>query len=96
MAKRSDIERKIADLQAELENADTDDEIWLKDSTGTEVKVTGRRATTVLERFKELWASEESGEEDGEGDGRTGDEGSADPTDGPAGGTGYFGRRKAK
>lgn len=91
MAKRSEIQSKIEQLQAELENADTDDEIWLKDASGTEVKVSGKRATAVLDRFKELWATEDEGEGDGEGDGRTGDDGSSDQTDAPTGG--YFGRR---
>ena len=89
MPKRSDIEAQISALQAELDKADTDDEIWIKDDSGREIKVTGRRATTVLSRFGDLFtepAGEEGqGEEGGEGQGEEGD-----PT--PVGG--YFGRRR--
>lgn len=95
MAKRSEIEQQIARLQADLENADTDDEVWLKDQSGTEIKVTGRRATSVLDRFKDLWATEEgaAGEEgDAAGEGTADDPpaGSGDQS----GGASYFSRRK--
>jgi len=76
MAKRTEIEKQIAALQAELENADTDDEIWIKDESGHEIKVSGKRATTVLNRFAKLWETgadedetdEEEAEEDEEKD----------------------------
>lgn len=89
MARRSDIERQIADLQAQLEGADTDDEVWIKDESGREVKVTGRRATSVLERFKDLW--EQAGDDDaGDDDAGDDDAGGEDPK--PKGG-GYFSKR---
>lgn len=64
MAKRSEVEARIAALQAELENADTDDEVWIKDGDH-EVKVSGKRATTILSRYAKLW--EDEGGEDDEG-----------------------------
>lgn len=70
MAKRSEVEARIAALQAELENADTDDEVWIKEGDH-EIKVTGKRATTILSRFSKLW--EDDGGEGDEGD--EGDEG---------------------
>lgn len=72
MAKRSEIEAQIAALQAEIENADTDDEIWIKDDSGREIKVTGKRATSVLNRFSDLWddgkPADDEGDEDDEAD----------------------------
>lgn len=65
MAKRSEVEARIAALQAELENADTDDEVWIKEGEH-EIKVTGKRATTILSRFSKLW--EDDGGEGDEGD----------------------------
>lgn len=65
-AKRSDIEKQIAALQAELEGADTDDEIWIKDESGHEIKVSGKRATTVLNRFAKLWETEGDEEDEDE------------------------------
>lgn len=88
MPKRSAIEQQIAALQAELENADTDDEVWLKDETGHEIKVSGKRATTILSRFSKLWETEDSGE----GGEEEAEEEKPDPK--PAGG-GYFGKRKS-
>lgn len=89
MAKKSEIEAQIAALQKDLESADTDDEIWIKDESGREVKVTGRRATSVLSRFADLWDSDETAEsEQSDGEKDT----SSEKTDArPAG---YFGRRK--
>ncbi|MEV8530094.1 hypothetical protein AB0451_39480 [Streptomyces sp. NPDC052000] len=94
MAKRSEIEQQIARLQADLENADTDDEVWIKDQSGTEIKVTGRRATSVLDRFKDLWATEEGADQ---GDDDAGDDTADEPPAGSgdqSGGTSYFSRRK--
>lgn len=89
MPKRSDIERQITELQAQLEQADTDDEVWIRDGDH-EIKVSGKRATAILGRFKGLWEQEpEAGEAEGEG------EGEEEPDAPPAGGGGYFkGRRK--
>jgi hypothetical protein len=88
MAKRSEIEQKIAQLQADLESADTDDEIWIKDDSGREIKVTGKKATTVLDRFADLWKAEDPG--DGTDGADTGTDG-ADTDPGPQ--RGYFGRK---
>jgi hypothetical protein len=81
---RAQVEADMASLQAELDGADTNDEVWIKDDSGREIKVTGRRATTVLSRFGDLFQEPSA---DGEGQGE-GDE--EDPK--PAGG--YFGRKK--
>lgn len=93
VAKRSDIERQIAALQAELESADTDDEVWIKDGDH-EIKVSGKRATAILGRFKGLWEQEsEAGASEDEDDDDQDDEDEKDAP--PAGGGGYFkGRRK--
>jgi hypothetical protein len=82
---RAQVEADMARLQAELDGADTDDEIWIKDPSGHEVKVTGRRATSVLDKFKELW---DTPGEEGEGEQDKGEQ--EDPP--PSGG--YFGRDK--
>ena len=74
MAKRSEVEARIAALQAELENADTDDEVWIKDGDH-EIKVSGKRATTILSRYAKLWEDEGDGEDaDGGDDGDAGGE----------------------
>lgn len=65
--RKSDVERQIAALQAQLADADSDDEIWIKDGDH-EIKVTGNRATTVLQRFAKLWETDEGGDEGDEGD----------------------------
>lgn len=85
MAKRSEIEKQMADLQKQLDSADTDDEIWIKDESGHEIKVTGRRATSVLNRYAKLFEEKTEGDQ---GD----DEGDEDEKD-PAPPTGYFGRK---
>jgi hypothetical protein len=66
MSKRSDIEKQIAVLQAELDGADTDDEIWIKDPSGHEIKVSGKRATAVLGKYSKLWETEDEDGEDEE------------------------------
>ena len=87
MAKRSDIEKQIADLQSQLDTADTDDEIWVKDADGKEYKVTGRRATGILGKLGLL-------EDDAAGEAEEGE----DEADEPSTDTkGYgFGRRSKK
>lgn len=89
MPKRSDIERQITELQAQLESADTDDEVWIRDGDH-EIKVSGKRATAILGRFKGLWEQEpEAGGAEGE------EEAEEEADEPPAGGGGYFkGRRK--
>lgn len=89
MPKRSDIEKQIAALQSQLDAADTDDEVWIKDDSGREFKVTGRRATTVLKRFSDLF--DEGGENEGQEEGQ---EEGEDPEPDPAPKSGYFGKRK--
>lgn len=96
--KRSEIEKQIATLQAELDGADTDDEIFIMDESGHQVRLTGRRATTILQRYAKLWetnddAPEES-EEDDASDAEDGedDDNSPDPDATPR--QGYFGRKK--
>lgn len=92
---RAQLEAAMAELQAELDGADTDDEVWIKEGD-REFKVTGRRATTVLGRFKDLWeesdASAGQGDQDGDGDDQDDDDDQAD--DQPGGGTSYFRRRR--
>lgn len=68
MPSRAEIEKSIAALQAQLENADTDDEVWIKDGDH-EIKVSGKRATAILGRYAKLWeAEEDDGEEESEGE----------------------------
>lgn len=91
MPKRSELEAQMAALQAELDKADTDDEIWVKDDNGREIKISGRRATSVLKRLgmHDITDGDEPAEgEPAEGDGDP----EADPDPEPAGG--YFGRRR--
>lgn len=77
---RAEIEASIAELQAELDTAETDDEIWIKHPDGHEVKVTGRKASNVLKKFGGIFDDdaddqsegddqEESDEQPGGGDG---------------------------
>lgn len=80
--KRSDVEAQIAALQAELDTAETDDEVWVKGEDGREYKVTGRRATSVLKKLGLADDSEEpAGEEEPE-----------EPEEDPKPKGGYFGR----
>jgi hypothetical protein len=92
---RKEIEASIAELQAELDTADTDDEIWVKDpKTGHEVKISGRRATGVINRFKDLFDDDQAGDApEGEEDEEDGDDLPDDAQ--PGGGDGgYFRGRK--
>jgi hypothetical protein len=89
MAKtRSQIEAQMAALQAELEGADTDDEVWIREEDGPAIRVSGKRATAVLDKYKHLWGES--------GDGADGADDGADGADGadPAPASGYFGRKK--
>lgn len=86
MPTQRQIQEQIDALQAQLDTADTDDEVWIKDDKGREIKVSGRRATAVLGKFSDLWQDNAPEGESGEGDG----EPEADP--GPE--AGYFGRRR--
>lgn len=84
MATSNDIKAQIEALQAELANADTDDAIWVKDGDH-EVKISGKRATTVLNKFAKLWEVEAEGDQ---GDGDDSDQGDEKPKT-----NGYFGRK---
>jgi len=86
--KRSDVEAQIAALQAELDTADTDDEIWVKGDDGREYKVTGRRATSVL---KKLGLSDILSDDTEE---QAGEETEEEPEEDPKPKGGYFGRGK--
>ena len=66
-ATRAQIEAQMADLQKQLESADTDDEIWIQEEGAAPVRVTGRRATAFLNRHKGLF-EEPAGEAEGEGE----------------------------
>ena len=97
MAKRTDIEKQIAALQAELDGADTDDEIWIKDGDH-EIKVSGKRATSVLSRYAHLWETNEDAPTESEEDASSDAEDSEDATDVVAEDAkpaqrGYFGRK---
>jgi hypothetical protein len=84
--KRSDIQAQIDKLTADLDAADTDDEVWIRDGS-REIKVTGNRATTILGKFSDLWKSEPDEDDDDQDDDDNGK-----PDKKPAGG-GYFGKR---
>lgn len=86
MAKRSRtaVQAEIEALQAELDTAETDDEIWVKGDDGREYKVTGRRATSI---FAKLGLTDDAEPEEG-------DDAEEDPEEDPAPKGGYFGRGK--
>lgn len=85
---RAAVEAELAALQAELDTAEPDDEVWVKDpDTGHEVKITGRRAAGVLERFAGLFPSDDGDAGDGDGD-------QDEPDPQPGGAGGYFRGRK--
>lgn len=71
MPKRSkeEIAAAMAELQAELDSADDDDEIWVKHPDGHEVRVRGRKASNVLKSFGSIFddpAEEPAGGEEGD------------------------------
>lgn len=82
---RTAVQAEIEALQAELDTAETDDEIWVKGDDGREYKVTGRRATSIFAKL---------GLTDDEGDEGEGEEEAEEPEDDPAPKGGYFGRGK--
>lgn len=87
MANKVEIQKQIDALTASLETADTDDEVWVKEN-GTEFKVTGRRATSFLDKFAHLWETPDKDGDAGDDD----KDGDAGDDKKPAGG--YFGRKK--
>lgn len=93
MASRSDIEKQIAALQAELENSDDDTELWVEHERGgksVRTKLSGGHAKTWLD---ELFGPAAKGDADDDGDDAD-DDGEQLDEKKPAGG-GYFGKRKA-
>ena len=90
---KDEIAAAIAELQAEMDSADDDDEIWVKHPDGHEVRVRGRKASNVLKRFGGIF---DDVEEAGDSEGQEGDELPDDEQ--PGGGDGgYFrGRGKGK
>lgn len=94
MANKEEIQAQMAELQAQLDAADDSDEIWIKEGD-REFKVTGKKATSILGRFADLWDTEDhSGEEEedpatGGGKGK----GAGKEKDTAPKGGGYFGRR---
>lgn len=95
-AKRSEIEKQIAALQTQLDNADTDDEIWLKDGDH-EIKISGKRATSILGRYAHLWETDDATTEPEEGAPADTEDDSDAAGDAPAdekpAQRGYFGRK---
>lgn len=87
MAKRSEIEAKMAALQKELDAADPDEEVWVRSESGHEVKLTGKRAASVLSKFGGLFDSDNEKGDDDQGDE---DEGEEDDK----GAAGYFRRKR--
>jgi hypothetical protein len=88
---RSQLEKQMADLQAQLDATDaTDtqeaDEVWVKDGD-REVRVTGRRATSLLGRLGLL-------DDDDQDDDQDDDDQDDDQDDVKPAGGGYFGKRR--
>ncbi len=90
MPKRSkeEIAAAMAELQAELDSADEDDEIWVKHPDGHEVRVRGRKASNVLASFGGIFDDPAQPA----GDGEEGDDLPDDEQ--PGGDGGYFRGRK--
>ena len=91
MPNRKEIEAQIAALTAELDSAETDDAVWIKDGDH-EIKVSGKRATSILKRYAKLWETDDVETEPGDEEGpeTEEDESAAKPDAKPSGG--YFGR----
>lgn len=86
---RKEYEDAIKALQAEMDSAEPDEEVWVEDPSGTRVRLTGKRASSVLGRFAHLFEDEsDQGEPAGDDDG---DESDAKPAGG-----GYFAKRAKK
>lgn len=100
MGRKDDIQAQIDALTAELNNADADDEIIVEEN-GRRFHFKGDRATSILNKFSDLWQTDGG---DGDGDGGDGGAGGDSGGDGGAGGDGgdpgpkgggYFTRRKS-
>jgi hypothetical protein len=88
---RAQIEAQIAELQGQLDTADTDDEVWVKDERGREFKVAGRRATSLLGRLGLL---DDDGEDDSDESDDPDEDGASGKKDPKPGGGGYFAKRR--
>lgn len=81
---RAQVESELAALQAELDSVEPDEEVWVKDpDSGHEVKLTGRRAKSVYDRFASLFPADDAGDGDGQDD-------EEEPDPQPGGSGGYF------
>lgn len=89
MATKAEIQAQIDALTADLESAESDDEVIVEEN-GRRVHFKGSKATGILNKFKDLWEEPAPEGEGGEGEGEG--EGEQDPK--PAGG-GYFSKRKS-
>lgn len=92
---KAELAAAIAELQAEMDSADEDDEIWVKHPDGHEVRVRGRKASNVLKSFGSIFDDPAPAGDEGE----EGEEGDELPDDEQPGGGdgGYFrGRGKGK
>lgn len=77
---KAQVQADIDRLSAELEDADSDDEVYIQDSSGHVVKITGNKATAILGRYRTLWDNEPDTDD-------TGPDADTDGNDDGAGGT---------
>jgi hypothetical protein len=82
----------MSELQAELDGAGDDDEVWVREGE-REFKFTGKRASSIVGRFADLF--EPKADADAGADDADADDADAGADDAPAGSGGYFKRRKA-
>lgn len=93
MPKRSkdELAAAIAELQAEMDSAEDDDEIWVKHPDGHEVRVRGRKASNVLKSFGNIF------DDPADDEGQEGEEQLPEDEQPGGGDGGYFrGRGKGK
>lgn len=102
MASKSEIQRQMDELAAQLETADDDDEVWVERG-GTRTLLRGEKARGHLDKLKDLWGTDDPGAGDG-GDGGAGGAAkktaakkttSTPPPPPASGGGGYFTGRKS-
>lgn len=93
MGKREDLQAQIEALQAELDGADDDVELWVeheRNGKAVKTKLSGGHAKSWLDDLLGTPAGSGQGDDDGGDDDGQGDE---LPEKKPSGG-GYFGKRK--
>lgn len=90
---KAEIQAQIDALTADLESADSDDEVWVEEN-GRRIQFKGSKATGILNKFKDLW--EEPAGEGGEGDGGEGDGGEGESQDPKPPKPSYFAKRPGK